>query len=169
MGCWMLVFNQPISTALWRFRLKARLNWWMWFSKVFNQFSLNLAGMFILVRKTILTKTNAIFVTLPWQRRPSWIWTVCIARGFSQKRLKVWTPNLIKWYIHAICILNLSEGFFHIFVRSCGTVRKTTKNLFLGKILFMQNRLISMVTIFVFTNRSEKNLDIYVIDLPSKS
>ena len=28
----------------------------MWFSKVFNQFSLNLAGMFILVRKTSFNK-----------------------------------------------------------------------------------------------------------------
>ena len=31
--------------------VKARLNWWRWFSRVFNQLSWNLAGMYIQVRK----------------------------------------------------------------------------------------------------------------------
>ena len=42
-------------------------------SKVFNQFSLNFAGIYILVRNTIFNEKNAIFVALPWKRWPSWI------------------------------------------------------------------------------------------------
>ena len=46
----------------------ARLNLYVWFSKVFDEFSLNLAGMYILVGKQSF---NAL--ATPWQGRPPWI------------------------------------------------------------------------------------------------
>ena len=138
----------------------------MWFSKVFNQFSLNLAGICILVRKTIFNEKIAIFVALPWQRRPTWILNGMYCAHVFLETIKGMNIKLALIYSYYMYLKFVRGIFPYIcsFMRN-GTQNKTKPNL--GENLCKIDSFPWLP--YFFSQIALTNLDIYVIDLPSKS